>query len=582
MSGPIRINVLGDFSVFRADGDPARFRTNRASEVIALLVLRESRRMLREELAFDIWPDADRSSRLANLRPALSYARQAIGDANILLQEGEMISLSSDAKSDWEDIDMLEGRAQSAEGRDHQLIALYALNDALRDPLLRGWNSEWIDRYRDYHGRRQTAALRQLAETCATLGDWTSALEHAQRLSEADPYDEDGVRLKLQAFGALGRLSEAQIEYARYSKRMISELGLKPSPGLRQLADTVVSGRYQARGTKATTAQKDLVWQILDMLVEEDAERVLPLLSTSKLNWSIATSGPDLRTLIERVMRETNGWSPDRRGVAKRLLQIYAQDLECQLSIDLARDLLDHSEPSDRIPALNFLAIAEQMQGNADLAESHLQEAISAADEGKQPYFGAVSKANLAVLHMRQLKLDKADAEMTEALTGLTEASEPNALLSLGFAKSNHALIAWMTGDHRRAKELIDDWSQFCGANGMISFDSMGKGIFALISASSDIRQARAALLSAVHGAMAERNLATQLGILPVLVAAIRIAFSSDEADRLATMTEAIYRSRQYTILPATRRLLGTTQSSGNETLSPFDVYVRIRTLVLR
>lgn len=582
MVGSIRVNVLGEFSVHRADGGAARFRTTRAGEVVALLVLRESRRMLRDELALDIWPDADRSSRLANLRPALSYARQALGDPGILIQEGEMIALSPSVVSDWQDVEALEAKAQSADGEDHQLIALYALYEALREPLLRGWRSEWIDRYRDYYSRRQAAVLRQLAETCESLGDWPTALEYARKLSEADPFDEDGVRLQIRALGALGRPAEAQAEYTRYSKLMMSELGLKASVGLRQLSDTVVSGRFQAKGTKATAAQKDLIWQILDMLVDEDPERVLHLLSSPKLNWSIATSGPDLRALLERLFRDTTGWSKDRKGVATRLLQIYVQEVEPDLAEPLAKGLLAHGDSNEKVAGHNFLALARQHKGDNDVAEKHLVQAIAEAESGGNKYLAAVSLANLAFLKMRLLRLDEAELEMRESIRGLALAKEPNALLSSAFTMSGHTLTAWLAGDFAKAKELSEDWLQFCHANGMSSFDSTGKGIYALICANGDLRTARTTLLSAVHSAMAERCLEPQLAVLPPLVAATRIAFSEEDADQFARLTENIFAARGYASNPAIKKMLGSSSSTDTTVLTLFELFARIRTVVLR
>ena len=90
--------------------------------------------MIREELALDIWPDAERSVRLGNLRPALTYARQALGAQSALSQDGEMIALSLDVQSDWEEAELLEGNAQAALGDDH-LVALFSLHEALRKPL---------------------------------------------------------------------------------------------------------------------------------------------------------------------------------------------------------------------------------------------------------------------------------------------------------------------------------------------------------------------------------------------------------------------------------------------------------------
>ena len=215
------------------------------------------------------------------------------------------------------------------------------------------------------------AVLRQIAEAFASKGDWLNSLEFGRKLADVEPYDESGIRVKLRCLGALGRLGEAQSEYALFTKRLSADLGLRASVPLRRMADTVISGRFHEAGTGPVGSQAELIWQILSVMVEEAPEQVLPLLGSPKLNWFIALSGPELKSLLEKVFRQTSGWDPNRRGIAKRLLQIYLQNLESDRTIELADELLSNGDPLDQIASLNYLGMAHNDMGKCS-ARLHL------------------------------------------------------------------------------------------------------------------------------------------------------------------------------------------------------------------
>jgi DNA-binding SARP family transcriptional activator len=160
MSEVVRVSVVGDFHVSLPEGRTASFRTRRAAEVVAKLCLTSSRRLLRADLAADIWPDADRSTRLGNMRTALTYARASLEIPDAIATNEDWLILSNNVDSDWFELGRLETRIQQAGGGDDRLVLLYSLNGLIQKPLLASWDCEWLSDLRTFHDQRRINSFR--------------------------------------------------------------------------------------------------------------------------------------------------------------------------------------------------------------------------------------------------------------------------------------------------------------------------------------------------------------------------------------------------------------------------------------
>src|ERR1044072_9408254 len=137
----------------------------------------------------------------------------------------------------------------------------------------------------------------------------------------------------------------------------MATLGLTVNPGLLSFAEEISDGRFRKTGSRPITAvQQEMIADVMRTFAEEEPEKLLPLLSSPKLNWAIVLHGREMLSLLEVAMRATSGWSPERCGVAKRLLQVYGQEQKWPERAELAGWLYNSPDPPDKIAALNFLA----------------------------------------------------------------------------------------------------------------------------------------------------------------------------------------------------------------------------------
>jgi two-component SAPR family response regulator len=75
---------------------------------------------------------------------------------------------------------------------------------------------------------------------------WERAIEHYQRALEVDNLAEEFYRHLMVCHKVLGRQAEAEKLYNRCCKTFSTVLGIEPSPEMRTLYQSVISGKQQA------------------------------------------------------------------------------------------------------------------------------------------------------------------------------------------------------------------------------------------------------------------------------------------------------------------------------------------------
>ncbi|HWD41082.1 MAG TPA: BTAD domain-containing putative transcriptional regulator [Fimbriimonas sp.] len=565
MAEAVRVAVIGDFHAALPDGRPAEFRSRRAAEVIARLSLEASRRILRSDLAAEIWPDVERPVRLNNLRPALTYARAGLQNADAIRSNEDWLVLSDEVDCDWTNLSRLETRVRRAQADDDRLVLLYSLDRLIQKPLLHGWDCHWLDPFRNFHSQRRLDSLSQLCEELALRGDWSAALGYAAQMRELDPTSEAAIRLQLRFLAELDRTQEAQREFSSYSRSLQLSLGLPVSQGLKRFAEEILAGRYRKSGPQSRTAvQKEIIADILLTLADEEPQRLLPLLSSHKLNWAIVFHATDLRPILERTLEATDGWSVERGGLAKRLLQVYSQCGDWQSLLRLANQLLASEGPTDRIAALNFLAMERRAGLDYPKALEYYDRAEKLAVDAGEGYLAAVTLANRGILNADFELYQLALKELLAAKEGLQERSEPNALYSISLVMAKIVSTQFLLGDVRAAEEAARSWRIFAETRGTLPYDAVGKALFGMVGAVMDDRSCREWLLSAIDTTFLTRHETALFDVAFPVVLSLHALGSRSEAARVARDLKQIAKARRLAMLPASKRLIADLDDCGS------------------
>jgi DNA-binding SARP family transcriptional activator len=554
---PARITVIGPFKAVLASGEPATFRTRRAAEVVARLLLQSSRRMTRGDLAASIWPDFPASDALRNLRPALTYARTSLGSDSIL-KDDDFLVLSPAIESDWSDIRRLEVAARLAESPADRLAHLVSLESRLRGDLLEGWDGEWLEPFREVHRRRQAKALQGISEEFAADARWDAAIEYARRWAELEPLSDEAVGRYIRLLAETGQTALARREFEHLSQRLKSQLGLTPTQALRTLVrrlDAVGSTAQEIR--PITSRQHEFFAHLVNVLLEQEPERLLAIFSTSALNWTVMLHDSEIRPLLERVVHATTGASPDRRGVMKRLLQLESQHQRVKGLNSLAQELRDcvDTDDLDALVAHSHLAEAAQLAGKYEQAKFHSDEAERVAKVHQHQYFAAVLSANRSGFEVDWGNTDTAIPMLKGTLEDLSLSDTQHGRFSQVVARQMLLWALVVAGEYESAVEYATEWRTMNEYGGFSHVETGGAAIYGLALAATGRNGGRAQCLVCVDKVLARRNVVSMQVTIDAVIPAL--ALLGDVLGALETRRRAIAarHAAGIAVHPGTRRL---------------------------
>jgi DNA-binding SARP family transcriptional activator len=238
-SARVRVGVLGPLALWR-DREPVEhehLRRRRVRELLCVLVAR--RRVRREELADELWPDLADPGR--NLRTTLNYLQQALepdrpatAPPYFVRTEGAWLTLVDDehlSVDAWELVSHLDA-ADRAERAGRPTAALDTYREAL--PLWRGEpyadvaNGMWVHAERARLCTRYTTAAVRAGELLLAAGDPAAARDAAEHAIIADPAAEPAYRLLARTYRAEGNPAAAA-RAVETGHAALAALGLRPA-----------------------------------------------------------------------------------------------------------------------------------------------------------------------------------------------------------------------------------------------------------------------------------------------------------------------------------------------------------------
>jgi SARP family transcriptional regulator, regulator of embCAB operon len=204
------------------------------------LTLNRTRPCRRDELVEALWPLHPPAAPDVALRALLSKLRSAVGEGVLDGRGNVRLCLPEGAFVDVEAARAALHRAESAiaQGSWRQAWgpAQVALFTARRE-LLPEEEGRWIEEQRRELAELHTRALEAYGAACLRIGgtELPAAERSARELCRLSPYRESAHRLLIEALAEQGNLAEALLCYERLRELLRGELGIAPSPELREL-----------------------------------------------------------------------------------------------------------------------------------------------------------------------------------------------------------------------------------------------------------------------------------------------------------------------------------------------------------
>ncbi len=233
--------LLGACEVWVAGKPLPPLRYRKDLWLLALLTLRHEREVSRDELAALLWPDAEESQALYNLRRSLSNLRRALGSEARRLFTPSPRTLRLDlteADCDLLTFDAALAQAAVSAAPDEplqQAVALY------RGPLLPNCLEEWALAERNLREQAYLAALERLARITQEKGEPTAAVHWLRLLLDTDPYRESACCALMQALSDAGDQAAVTQVYRDLRLRLRRDLNTEPAPETEALYQSLLA-----------------------------------------------------------------------------------------------------------------------------------------------------------------------------------------------------------------------------------------------------------------------------------------------------------------------------------------------------
>jgi predicted ATPase/DNA-binding SARP family transcriptional activator len=238
----VEYRVLGPLEVLDARGQRLRLGGAKQRSVLASLLLRAGQTVALERIVDELWDEPPETA-ARTIQVYISRLRHELPSGVIQSRPGGWTLAFDRAELDLATFEQLaeKGRSALAAG-DHEQAARL-LREALglwRGPALAGLTSEALRRERERLEEEHLEALEDRLEADLGRGRHNDVVSELQALVAEHPFRERPRALLMRALYRAGRHPEALDVYRAARQLLRDELGLEPSPSLRDLHQAIL------------------------------------------------------------------------------------------------------------------------------------------------------------------------------------------------------------------------------------------------------------------------------------------------------------------------------------------------------
>ena len=258
----LSLRLLGTFQA-TLDGRPVKgFDSDRVRALLAYLSVEADRPHRRERLAGLLWPEQPEQVARSNLRYALSNLRGVIGDRTasppFLRITRHTLQLNPEGDT-WVDVAAFVRHLSLAEGAPdsasvahlEEAVALY------RGDFMAGFSlthsvlfEEWVLFTREALAWKAANALRRLMACAQQRGDLQAAQNHARRLLQLEPWQEEVHQALMRLLALDGQRAAALAQYETCRRVLAEELGVEPLPETVALYERIRAGALEEEAAR--------------------------------------------------------------------------------------------------------------------------------------------------------------------------------------------------------------------------------------------------------------------------------------------------------------------------------------------
>lgn len=244
----LTIKLLGPVEIFRDAAKPFAhdaWTTRRARDIFCYIATSKHRRVGKEVLIDEFWPDEDPSTVEKNFHPTISHIRKALNSRqafkqNFIIYRDGAYQLNPELSYsiDTEEFEDLVRQAESAKRTKNAAVlreSLEAAHDLYRGEFMPGIYENWAEERRNFYAEQHMRVAAGLAKLSLSEKKWTAALKYANEVLGDDPFREDMHRLVMKVFASQGKPANVKKHYEQFEDLAKKELGIEPAPETRRI-----------------------------------------------------------------------------------------------------------------------------------------------------------------------------------------------------------------------------------------------------------------------------------------------------------------------------------------------------------
>ncbi|MGW0802470.1 BTAD domain-containing putative transcriptional regulator [Nonomuraea sp. NPDC002799] len=293
----MRIRVLGPVQVLSEDGVPIDISGVRLRMLVARLALEAGRPVPVGSLIDDLWGEEPPSRAAGAVQALVSRLRRVLGGAGApeLVAGGYRLPVRAGDVDAYRFEELArQGRHDLAAGRAEPAVA--ALTGALEE-----WRGQMLAdvseapfagavavRWEDL----RATAVEDRFEALLRLGRHDEVLADPRSAGAARPLSERLAGLRMRALAAAGRQADALAVYEEMRARLAEELGVDPSPELREVHLALLRGELERPSGQAEVARSRLPARLAGFVGREsELSQVAKLMAGSRLVTIVGPGG---------------------------------------------------------------------------------------------------------------------------------------------------------------------------------------------------------------------------------------------------------------------------------------------------
>ncbi len=239
--GNVLIRLLGPVDVL-IDGVPRPVQGLRRKSILAVLALRRGEIVSSDTLAQIVWGPDSTGVRVNTLQRHISHLRGVLGDPEVIVPRPPGYLLQLDAQS--VDVELAEHLIKQGTRPVDPVRQAEHLRAALRlwrgRPLADIAGVSWLEEQAQHLDQLWLQATRTLIELRLALGEHSVLIPELERLAREHPLDEQLHADLMLALYRSGRQADALGVFRRLRHTLGEELGIDPSPALRELESAML------------------------------------------------------------------------------------------------------------------------------------------------------------------------------------------------------------------------------------------------------------------------------------------------------------------------------------------------------